>query len=271
MKHQPQVPNPQRPRSATLTSLADLPSPQPTRIIGDNPLRITIPRVGNLAQEVSSLEVLAQQLESGDLVGTPEPIGKEQPTWDSFNSVPIAEEDVSPINEPTIQNPRSSTESASKKESTLAPIDKSLTVERVNSNDVRLQEASEESPGLNDDWVLVSPNPGLVETPSSQETEAEPSLQHARVVEVKNPMSILHRPRGSYEMPPVQINVGKPKLANSIAKTGQNSDPAANEKATVPLSKLNPEASARQPPLKDFPRDSIFMSAPPLVPEEAKP
>jgi hypothetical protein len=113
-KSHPHEPNSQRPRAATLTSLAD-PAPQIPPLIrtgspGDSsgvvsgvlhPEHVepqqhdrlsTPPRREILSDEALSDSRSPSMAENKDAVGIPVPISKEQPSWDPLNSLPISEE-----------------------------------------------------------------------------------------------------------------------------------------------------------------------------------
>jgi len=201
-----EAPAPQLPAVATGYSLGvmsgALPSehPEPSReTLSTYP--IASPPTSNQIDDVP-------ESETRDTLGVPAPIGKHQPSWDPFNATPIAEEDGFQYEERP--RPRLSSDPNSKQDGLSVPADNLAKSDRSNSSDAQFFDAREDSEDLNDDWVMVKPEPEVKESVpvpatvkpvSTLEPEGRQSLD-------KPTTSILDRPRGSFSQePPPQLPV----------------------------------------------------------------
>ncbi|PVH78521.1 hypothetical protein DL98DRAFT_590265 [Cadophora sp. DSE1049] len=193
-------PAPQLPAVATGYSLGvmsgALPSehPEPSReTLSTHP--IASPPTSNQIDDVS-------ESETRDALRVPAPIGKHQPSWDPFNATPIAEEDGFQYEERP--RPQLSSDPNSNPDALSVPADNLAKSDRSNSSDAQFFDAREDSEDINDDWVMVKPEPEVKESgvgpsvlkpASSVEPAGRQSLD-------KPTTSILDRPRGSFSLEP---------------------------------------------------------------------
>ncbi|KAH7317898.1 hypothetical protein BKA65DRAFT_109754 [Rhexocercosporidium sp. MPI-PUGE-AT-0058] len=134
---------------------------------------------------------------TGDTLGVPAPIGKHQPTWDPFNATPIAEEDGFQYEERP--KPRLSSDPNSIPDGLSGPADNLAKSDRSNSLDVPFFDAREASDDINNDWVMVDPEPearGSIAGPfvSKLPSSADPAVRQSLD---KPTTSILDQSRGS--------------------------------------------------------------------------
>ncbi|KAH7386521.1 hypothetical protein BKA64DRAFT_145258 [Cadophora sp. MPI-SDFR-AT-0126] len=193
-------PTPQLPAVATGYSLGVMsgavPSehPEPPReTLSTQP--IASPPTSNQIEDVP-------ESETRDTLGVPAPIGKHQPSWDPFNATPIAEEDGFQYEERP--RPRISPDPNSNPDGLSVPVDNLARSDRSNSSDAHFFDAREHSEEINDDWVMVKPEPEVKEPIlGTSIPNPDPNIEPAGRQSLEKPTSsILDRPRGSFSQEP---------------------------------------------------------------------
>ncbi|KAH9214258.1 hypothetical protein DL95DRAFT_446591 [Leptodontidium sp. 2 PMI_412] len=203
-----------RPRTNTMPSERDSPAPQLPAVSTGYSLGVMSGALPSEHPEPSRETLTTQpipspppsnqitpavpDLETRDILGVPAPIGKNQPSWDPFNATPIAEEDGFQYEERP--KPRLSSDPSSNPDGLSVPADNLATSDRSNSSDAPFFDAREDSEDINNDWVMVTPDPdGKDLVAGASVSNPQPIVAPAVTQSLDKPTtSILDRPRGSF-------------------------------------------------------------------------
>jgi hypothetical protein len=143
------------PNSNIMSAPANMTGPRTTAnrplTVAESPILPQLPRIRQVEPRQPSTSVQnLNENESQDQLGVPAPIGKNQPSWDPFNSTPIVEEEAYQFEEHQF-HPAHPTAPPT---TLLVPTETASNSERSNSGNALFYDAPEEP--SDNEWIMVS-------------------------------------------------------------------------------------------------------------------
>jgi hypothetical protein len=281
------------PNSNIMSAPANMTGPRTTAnrplTVAESPILPEPPRIRQVQpqQQLTSVQNLNEN-ESQDQLGVPAPIGKNQPSWDPFNSTPIVEEEAYQFEEHQF-HPAHPTAPLT---TLLVPTETASNSERSNSGNALFYDAPEEP--SDNEWIMVphevEPQQDILqqsrphfeelqpqaeprskeEQQTISEAKREPKLEIPKSSDIalrsqsldgeqRNPgdsyTSILNRPRGSYDIP-------RPSQETGSSIQARNVPP---QKYPPPINTSVQQYSSSQIPQYEEPKStSSFKGLPPI-------